>query len=187
MASDLDYNAHYHHYWSSDPRDSLFGAHYNSFSSSFPGMSICHPIYDEKAMKPALRHAIYSAILNTEATATFMLLSASGRHMIPKPYSELLNAYPHLCYKLGTIQRAEIIYDKPLSWASQETVLSQHTWDLQIIAVWNTAARGHFNNQNHTWLQDLAKAIPEAKWIIKNISNHPIQNTRHRVMLGIRK
>eukprot|EP00983_Pelagomonas_calceolata_P057964 1145304-Pelagomonas_calceolata.AAC.1 len=33
MASPLDYNAHYHHYWSSNPRDALFGAHYNSLSS----------------------------------------------------------------------------------------------------------------------------------------------------------
>eukprot|EP00983_Pelagomonas_calceolata_P035453 1108664-Pelagomonas_calceolata.AAC.1 len=76
MASPLDYNAHYHHYWSSDPCDILLSAHYNSLSSRFSGMSNCHPIYDEKAMKLALRHAIYPAILNTEATATFMLLPA---------------------------------------------------------------------------------------------------------------
>eukprot|EP00983_Pelagomonas_calceolata_P031438 986269-Pelagomonas_calceolata.AAC.1 len=76
MASPLDYNAHYHHYWSSDPRDILLGAHYNSLSSRFSGMSICHSIYDEKSMKLTLRRAIYSVILNTEATATFMLLSA---------------------------------------------------------------------------------------------------------------
>eukprot|EP00983_Pelagomonas_calceolata_P068155 1149783-Pelagomonas_calceolata.AAC.1 len=116
-----------------------------------------------------------------------MLLPASGRHMIPNPYSELLNAYSHLCYKLGTIPKSRLVYGKPQSWASQETVLPQHTWDLQIIAVWNTAARAHLNNQNHTWLQDLAKAIPKAKWIISNVSNYPIQNTRHKVMLGIRK
>eukprot|EP00983_Pelagomonas_calceolata_P022016 690978-Pelagomonas_calceolata.AAC.1 len=76
MASPLDYKTHYHHYWSSDPRDILFGALYNSLSSRFSGTSICHPIYDEKSMKLTLRHAFYSAILNTEATATFMLLPA---------------------------------------------------------------------------------------------------------------
>eukprot|EP00983_Pelagomonas_calceolata_P014927 473983-Pelagomonas_calceolata.AAC.1 len=58
---------------------------------------------------------------------------------------------------------------------------------LQSLMVWNTAARVHLNNQNHTWLQDLAKAIPEAKWIIKNVSNYPIRNTRHILMLGIGK
>eukprot|EP00983_Pelagomonas_calceolata_P038706 1136885-Pelagomonas_calceolata.AAC.2 len=77
MASPLDYNAYYRHYWSSDSYDILFGAHYNSFSSRLSRISICHLIYDEKAMKLALRHAIYSAILNTEATVTFMLVPAS--------------------------------------------------------------------------------------------------------------
>eukprot|EP00983_Pelagomonas_calceolata_P028595 895366-Pelagomonas_calceolata.AAC.1 len=89
-------------------------------------MSICHPIYDEKAMKLTLRHAIYSAILDTEATATFMLLPASGRHKITNPCSELLDAYPHLCYKLGAIPKSILIYDKPLSWTSQEAFLPQH-------------------------------------------------------------
>eukprot|EP00983_Pelagomonas_calceolata_P117647 1160433-Pelagomonas_calceolata.AAC.3 len=55
------------------------------------------------------------------------------------------------------------------------------------IAVWNTAARVQLTNQKRTWLRDLAKAIPEAKWMIRNVSNCPIQNTKYRVMLGIRK
>eukprot|EP00983_Pelagomonas_calceolata_P024204 761593-Pelagomonas_calceolata.AAC.1 len=67
------------------------------------GIYICHPIYDHKAMTLALGHAVYSAILNTEAAATFMLLQASGSLMITNPYSKLLTAYPHLCCKLGII------------------------------------------------------------------------------------
>eukprot|EP00983_Pelagomonas_calceolata_P017404 545820-Pelagomonas_calceolata.AAC.1 len=67
-------------------------------------------------MKLALRHAIYSAILNTEATSTLMLLPASDRHLITNTYSQLLNAYPHLCYKLGTIPKSKLTYDKPQSW-----------------------------------------------------------------------
>eukprot|EP00983_Pelagomonas_calceolata_P129040 1161572-Pelagomonas_calceolata.AAC.5 len=77
MATPLDYNTHYLHYWSSDPRDIIFGAQHNSLSSSFTGISICHPIYDDQAMASTLRHAIYSAILNTEATTTFMFLPAT--------------------------------------------------------------------------------------------------------------
>eukprot|EP00983_Pelagomonas_calceolata_P120668 1160727-Pelagomonas_calceolata.AAC.25 len=42
------------------------------------GISICHPIYDNKAMTQVLRHAIYFATLNTDATATFMFLPASA-------------------------------------------------------------------------------------------------------------
>eukprot|EP00983_Pelagomonas_calceolata_P040906 1137819-Pelagomonas_calceolata.AAC.2 len=42
----------------------------NSLSSKHLGISICNPIYDDKAMTLALRHATYSAIFHTEATAT---------------------------------------------------------------------------------------------------------------------
>eukprot|EP00983_Pelagomonas_calceolata_P007187 233854-Pelagomonas_calceolata.AAC.1 len=50
MASPLDHNPQYQHYWSTDPRDTLFGAHHNSFSSRYSGFSVCHPIYEENAM-----------------------------------------------------------------------------------------------------------------------------------------
>eukprot|EP00983_Pelagomonas_calceolata_P086474 1156767-Pelagomonas_calceolata.AAC.1 len=76
MASFLDYNTQYLHYWSSDPRDILFGARHNSLSSKFSEISICQPIYGNKAMTLALRHAIYSDISNAETTATFMFLPA---------------------------------------------------------------------------------------------------------------
>eukprot|EP00983_Pelagomonas_calceolata_P102567 1158820-Pelagomonas_calceolata.AAC.6 len=89
IASPLDHNPQYQHYWSTDPRDTLFGAHQSSFSSRSSGFSVCHPIYVEDAMTQALRHAIYSAILNTEATATFMFLPVWG-HMITNPYSKLI-------------------------------------------------------------------------------------------------
>eukprot|EP00983_Pelagomonas_calceolata_P083153 1156096-Pelagomonas_calceolata.AAC.2 len=70
-----------------------------------PPLALCHPIYDDKTMTLALRHAFYSAILYTEATATFMFLPASSKLMIINPYSKLLTAYPHLCCKLGIIPK----------------------------------------------------------------------------------
>eukprot|EP00983_Pelagomonas_calceolata_P001015 35334-Pelagomonas_calceolata.AAC.2 len=48
MASPMDHNPHYQHYWSYDPRDTLFGAYHYSFSSKLSGFSVCHPIYNEK-------------------------------------------------------------------------------------------------------------------------------------------
>eukprot|EP00983_Pelagomonas_calceolata_P004241 138372-Pelagomonas_calceolata.AAC.1 len=71
-------------------------------------------------MTQALQHAIYSAIINTEATATFMFLPAWGRHMITKPYSKLVTAYPHLCYDLGTVPRDKLGYSAPQSWPNQQ-------------------------------------------------------------------
>eukprot|EP00983_Pelagomonas_calceolata_P020915 657418-Pelagomonas_calceolata.AAC.1 len=42
-----------------------------------------------------------------------MLLPASGRHMMTNPHSELLNAYPHLCYKLEPFQEADLSMTNP--------------------------------------------------------------------------
>ena len=64
-------------------------------------------------MNLTLEHAIYSAILSTEATATFMFLPSWNGYMITNPYLKLLTAYPHLCYNLGTIQAHELTYAAP--------------------------------------------------------------------------
>eukprot|EP00983_Pelagomonas_calceolata_P031397 984850-Pelagomonas_calceolata.AAC.1 len=53
-------------------------------------------------MTQAFRYAIYSAILNTEASATFMFLPVWGQHMVINLYLKLITAYPHLCCD-GTI------------------------------------------------------------------------------------
>eukprot|EP00983_Pelagomonas_calceolata_P027326 858248-Pelagomonas_calceolata.AAC.1 len=88
---------------------------------------------------------------------------------------------------LGIIPKGKLTYDNPQSWPSQEIALPQRNWDLQIIAVWNTAARVRLNNQSPTWLQGLAKDVPEAKWFVKNVRNDPIRDARHAVMPGIGK
>jgi hypothetical protein len=74
MAFPLDYDPKFPHYWSEHPRDKVFGANTNAFSSRFPGFSICHPNYHENTVLLATRHAIYSAAVSTYETATFMLL-----------------------------------------------------------------------------------------------------------------
>jgi len=74
VASPLDFNPSYPHYWSADSGDALFGAHFNFLLSQFTDFSVCHPIYNKQTMNLSLRHAIYSVILNTKATATFMFL-----------------------------------------------------------------------------------------------------------------
>jgi hypothetical protein len=73
VASHLDHDPKIPHYWSEHPRGKVFGANTNAFSSRFSGFFICHPIYDENMMLLATRHAIYSAAVGTEETATFML------------------------------------------------------------------------------------------------------------------
>eukprot|EP00983_Pelagomonas_calceolata_P017667 555444-Pelagomonas_calceolata.AAC.1 len=58
-------------------------------------------------------------------------------------------------------------------------MLPRHSWSLQIIAVWNTAARIRLNEKNPTWLTDLVQQIPEARWWKTTISNDPVLNHKH--------
>jgi hypothetical protein len=173
MASPLDYDPKSPHYWSEHPRDKVFGANTNAFSSRFSGFFICHPIYHENTMLLATRHAIYSAAVST---ATFMLLPSWIKDMITNPYASLCRKYPHMCKFLGTIPLNQLQYAKMPFWNNIQIPLSKHSWELQIIAIWNTMGRVCLNAHNKDdWLKELAKEIPEAKWETQNIHNHPYQ------------
>ena len=116
MAFPLDYDPKFSHYWSEHPRDKVFGANTNAFSSRFSGFSICHPIYDKNTMLLATRHAIYSAAVNTEETATFMLLPSWNKIMTTNPYASLCRKYPHMCKFLGTFPLDQLQYAKVPFW-----------------------------------------------------------------------
>ena len=60
-------------------------------------------------------------------------------------------------------------------WNNIQIPLSKHSWELQIIAIWNTKGRVCLNAHNKDWLKELAKEIPEAKWEIHDIHDHPYQ------------
>eukprot|EP00983_Pelagomonas_calceolata_P015950 505520-Pelagomonas_calceolata.AAC.1 len=90
MASPLKHNPNYIHYRSKHPQDRIFGAIHNSLSSKFSGFSSCHPIYDDHVMHLTFKHAIYSAILQTDTTATFMFLPSWGGSMSTNPTANFL-------------------------------------------------------------------------------------------------
>jgi hypothetical protein len=59
-------------------------------------------------------------------------------------------------------------------WNGIQTPLPKHTWDMHIIAIWNTKGRNYWCNAcNKNWLKVLAKEIFEAKWEINYIHNDP--------------
>ncbi len=138
MASPLDFNPDLPHYWSSHPRDTIFGAFTDCFSSSFSGFSICHPIYDDNIMYLTLRHAIYSAINSPHGipTATFMLLPCWGRSMSTNANMPLYNQFNHMCSLMGIISSQKLQYADIPFWNDSRIPLPKHHWDLQIIAVW---------------------------------------------------
>jgi hypothetical protein len=165
MASLLDYDPTLPQYWSEHPRDKVFGANCNAFSSKLTGFSICHPIYHENTMYLATRHAIDSAALSTEATATFMFLPSWNKRMTANLYASLYRAYanswaPHhqtnsnmQKYPSGTI------YRRPFP-----NTLGRCT---------SLPCRNCLNACNKNWLKELAKKLPEAKWEINCIHNEP--------------
>jgi len=176
MASPLDHDLKIPHYWSEHPRDKVFGANTNAFSSRFSGFSICHPNYHEKTMLLATRHAIYSVAVSTEETATITLLPSWNKDMTTNPYALLCRKYPHICKFLGTIPSDQLQYAKVPFGNNLQIPLSKHSWGLQIIAIWNTKkGRVCLNAHNKDWLKELAKEIPEATWEIQKIHNHPYQ------------
>jgi len=98
-----------------------------------------------------------------------------------------LTTYPYLCYKFGTIPANEVNYETLQSLTSQEAPRPQASWNLQIIAVWNSAAQLHLNSHNPTWLQNIARDVSEADWHLDSITNDPTGpsrgwHTKHRVM-----
>jgi hypothetical protein len=58
-------------------------------------------------------------------------------------------------------------------WNNIQIPLSKHSWELQIIAIWNTKGKACLNAHNKDWLKELAKEIPEAKREIKTYITIP--------------
>ena len=113
----------------------------------------------------ATRQTIYSAAVSTEETATFMLLPSWNKDMTTNPYASLSRKCPHTCKFLGTIPSNQLQYAKVPFWNNIQLPLSkEHSWELQVIAIWNTKGRVCLNAHNKDWLKELAKEIPEAKW-----------------------
>jgi hypothetical protein len=101
----------------------------------------------------ATRHAIYSADFSTEETATFMLLPSWNKNMITNFYASLCRIYPHTCKFLGTIPSDQLKYVKLPFWKNIQIPLSKHSWELKIIAIWNTKGRVCLNAHNKDWLK----------------------------------
>ena len=166
MTSSLDHDPTLPHYWSEHPRDKAIRANCNALSSKFTGISICHPIYHENTMYLATRHAIYSAALSTEATSTLMFLPSWNKRMTNNPYASLYRRFPHICKLLGSIPSDQLQYAGVPFWNNMQTPLPKHTWEMHIIAVWNTKGRNCLNACNKNWLKELGLEILEAKWEI---------------------
>jgi hypothetical protein len=105
----------------------------------------------------ATRHAIYSAAVSTEVTATFTLLLFWIKKMTTNPYASLCRKCPHICTFLGTIPSNQLQYAEVPFWNNIHIPLPTRTWELKIIAIWNTKGRVCLNAHNKDWLKNLTK------------------------------
>ena len=137
MASPLDHDDLSHSLNPGVNTQEMRSLNCNAFSSKFTGFSICHPIYHESTMYLATGHAIYSAALSTEATATLMFLPSWNKRMTTIPYSSLYRRFPHLCKFLGSIPSDQLQYAEVPFWNNIQTPLPKHTWEVHVIAICN--------------------------------------------------
>ena len=65
----------------------------------------------------------------------------------------------------------------PTSWKGVQHNFSNHTWSMDIIAVWNKEANQRLTSASPSWLQKLQRCIPEAVWKINSTSQERTQTT----------
>jgi len=163
MASALDFDPGNSSYWSERHRDIVFGANYNAFATNFTGFSICHPVYDDTKMLKCVQHSLRSAMCSELPTATFLFLPNWENKSI-NACRALVQDNPKYCTTLGFIPRTKLTYAMPTSWKSVQRNFSNHTWSMDIIAVWNKEAKQRLTDASPNWLQTLQRSIPEAVW-----------------------
>ena len=149
MASALDFGPGNSSYWSERHRVIVFGANYNAFATKFTvsqfitkftGFSICHPVYDDTKMLKCVQYSLRSAMCSELPTATFLFLPKSENKSI-NAYRALVQDNPKYYTTLGFIPKTKLTHAMPNSWKGVQRNFSNHTWSMDIIAVWNKEAQ----------------------------------------------
>jgi hypothetical protein len=73
--------------------------------------------------------------------------------MTTNHYASLYRNYSHICKFLGTIPSNQVHYANVPFWNNIQIPLSEHSWELQIIAISNTKGRVCLNAHNKDWLK----------------------------------
>ena len=103
-----------------------------------------------------------------------MFLPSWNKRMTTKPYASLYRRFPHICKFLGTIPSDQLLYAELPFWNNIQTPLPKHTWEVHIVATWNTEGRNCLKYAcNKNWLKDLAIEIFEVKQEINCTHNDP--------------
>jgi len=157
-ASALNFDPGNSSYWSKRHGDIVFGANYAASATKFIGSTICHPVYDDTKMFKCVQHSLWSAMCSELPTATFLFLPNWENKSI-NAYRALVRDNPKHCATLGFIPKTKLTYAMPTSWKGVQRNFSNHTWSMDIIAVWNKEAQQHLTDASPNWLQTLQRSI----------------------------
>ena len=150
FASPLDVHHSVTHYNSAHPRDSVFGADPDAYTSAWTGWSWCHPPHCTAALDKAVAWAAASARAaqgQGVPSATLMLLPRLGA--IP-PHLQRLGLSADVATHLGTIRGGRgnqttrpCMHHLPAGWwaGGPAKRLQRTKDDVDLVLVWNQAAR----------------------------------------------
>jgi hypothetical protein len=167
----LDFTPELNEFWTAHPRET-FGSRTDAFSTQFTGFSICHPMYDNKHMLKVGQHATASALINQEATATFLLLPNWMENSItsfnkPAPttrmFAQIFGNVP------DRVRYMPLLYQQ-----SKTPPLPEATWKVRTLVVWSKAAREQLITNNLPWLEKIKQDLSLAAiWNFKNAGTIP--------------
>jgi hypothetical protein len=109
-------------------------------------------------------------------TATFLFLPNWENKSI-NAYRALVRDNSKYCTTLGFTPKAKLTYAMPTLWKDVQRNFSNHTWSMDIIAVWNKEAKQRLIDASPNWLQTLQRSIPEAVWEKISTSTEKTQTT----------
>jgi hypothetical protein len=113
--------------------------------------------------------------------ATFLFLPNWENESI-NAYRALVRDNPKYCTTLGFIPKTKLTYAMPTSWKGVQRNFSNHTWGMDIIAVWNIEAKQRLIDASPNWLQTLQRSIPEADWEKNSTSQERTQTTSQTML-----
>jgi len=101
----------------------------------------------------------------------------TGKTRAIDAYRAMVRNNPKHCTTLGFIPKTKLTYAMSTSWKGAQRNFSNHTWSMDIIAVWNKETKQRVTNCSPNWLQTLQRSIPEAVWETNSTVQERTQTT----------
>ena len=113
-------------------------------------------------MLKCVQHSLRSAMCSELPTATFLLLPNWENKSI-NAYIALVRDNPNYCTTLGFIPKTKLTYAMPTSWTGVQRNFSNHTWSIDIFAVWNKEAIQHLTDASPIGCKH-CKGVPQKQF-----------------------